>query len=150
MTRRGSSRARRRTVAAALVGAAVAAVGALPVEGAPDPIRVGPGPVAATLHNGAYTASVRIAPNHGGLVLSTFTVRLRQGGEATEAAVSARFRMPSMPMPQLSLRLSRRGPGLYVGVGRKLTMPGVWEIRLRAAPHGGAPVEFVLIDRVGV
>ena len=56
--------------------------------------------------------------------------------------------MRAMPMPSLTLSLRASSPGVYRGTGRKLTMPGRWEIRVRIVPRGASPVEIVLVVRV--
>ncbi len=111
---------------------------------------VGPGPVDAVVAKSGYRVRISISPNQGGLVYNNFAVRCTRMGRPVVGAVSMRFTMRAMPMPSLTLRLRASAPGLYRGTGRKLTMPGRWEIRVRVVPRGGSPVEIVLVDRVAV
>ena len=95
--------------------------------------------------HGDYRVEISIAPNKGGLVYNTFTIRCTRSGRPVRGSVRARFTMPAMPMPSLSLTLPAVSPGVYRATGRTLTMPGRWEIRFWIAPRGAS--SFVIVVR---
>jgi len=107
---------------------------------------VGPGPVSTVVTHGDYTVAISIAPNKGGLVYNTFTVRCTRYGRPVRGSVAARFTMPAMPMPSLALTLRSVAPGVYRATGRPLTMPGRWEIRLLIMPRSASPFSIVVRD----
>jgi hypothetical protein len=109
---------------------------------------VGPGPVARTVVVSGYRVELRIAPNAGGRRVNTFTVRTTRGGRPAAAAVSIRFTMPAMRMPDFGLRLRESGTGIAVGSGEKLTMPGVWHLTVTVRPRDAQPFAFTLVDVV--
>jgi hypothetical protein len=119
---------------------------ALAVPAAAHAGRVGPGVVQTTIPVAGYRVALRIDPNLGGRIASTFTVRCTRGGSPVAATVTAGFSMPAMAMPPLSLRLRRVAPGVYRGTGVMLVMPGLWNIHLRISPPAGPAVDLVVAD----
>ncbi len=111
---------------------------------------VGPGPFETIVSRSGYRVAVSISPNQGGLLNNRFVVRCTRTGKPVVGVVSMRFTMRAMPMPPLGLSLRSSAPGVYRGTGLKLTMPGLWEIRIHLAPRRATPLEIVLLDRVVV
>jgi hypothetical protein len=131
-------------VAVFLAAAVLTGTAAAGDAGAP----VGPGPVARTVVLAGYRVELRIAPNAGGRRVNTFTVETTRSGRPVAAAVSIRFTMPAMRMPDLGLRLRESRAGVAVGSGEKLTMPGVWRLTVTVRPRGAQPFAFTLVDVV--
>jgi hypothetical protein len=111
---------------------------------------VGPGKVHVVVHKAGYRVEIAIAPNQGALTPSAFTVGLTRSGGPVSGTIVARFAMPAMPMPPLSLRLRQLSPGRFAASGTKLTMPGRWRITFHVEPRNAAPVDVVLIDNARV
>lgn len=119
-------------------------------HGAAAPPAVGPGPFATAVSTSGYRVSLAVTPNQAGLVDSAFVVRCTHGGRPVPGAVRLRFTMRAMPMPSLSLRLTQLGTGVWRGHGRKLTMPGRWEIVVHVSPQAAAPFDVRVTDSVTV
>jgi hypothetical protein len=128
------------TAAGALAPAAVGA--------APRTVVVGPGAVARTIAAGPYRVAVGITPNAAGRRPNTFVVRTSRDGKLVSAVVSARFTMPTMGMPPLSLRLLPQSSGVARGTGETLTMPGRWNIALHVVPRGAPAFDVSFVDVV--
>jgi hypothetical protein len=109
--------------------------------------RVGPGPGVTAVAAQGYRVELRVTPNAGGRRENVFAVRTTRDGKPVEAAVSIRFTMPGMGMPDLGLRL-RPGAGIATGSGTTLTMPGVWRLVVTVRPRGGSPFVVEVVDVV--
>ena len=127
-----------------------AAAGVLAGPAAAETPRVGPGPDATAVAAHGYRVELRVTPNAGGRRENVFTVRTTRAGEPVAAAVSIRFAMPAMGMPDLGLRLRPTRTGIATGTGATLTMPGSWEVVLHVAPRGEVPFDVLLVDTVGI
>ena len=88
-----------------------------------------------------------MTPNAGGRRENVFTVRTTRAGKPVAAAVSIRFTMPGMGMPDLGLRL-RQEAGVATGSGTTLTMPGVWRLALTVRPRGAPAFTVAVVDVV--
>jgi len=136
---------------AALV--ALIAAGALAPAAAgaqPRTVVVGPGAVSRTIAAGPYRVAVGITPNAAGRRPNTFVVRTSRDGKLVPAVVSARFTMPVMRMPSLSLRLLPQSDGVARGIGETLTMPGRWNVALHVVPRGAPAFDVVFVDVVAL
>jgi hypothetical protein len=107
---------------------------------------IGPGPAHTVLREQGYRIELWIRPNIGARIPSTFIVACTRSGAPVVGTVTARFTMPTMPMPLLSLRLDPRKAGVYRGTGVMLIMPGRWRIQLEIRPRGAPPLHVFLID----
>ena len=153
-----SARLLRRTVSGevALVTGAVFAAAVLSSLAPPPPAfalqdralaRVGPGQVAATVHEGAYTLQVLVAPNRAAAP-DRFALRItRDGQPVTGATVTLTFNHLEMQMPQQQYALSEVRPGLYSRAAPALIMAGQWGLGFRVAPRGAPAFQAFVVDQ---
>jgi hypothetical protein len=107
---------------------------------------IGPGPAHTVLVQKGYRIEIWVRPNIGARIPSTFTLDCTRSGAPVVGTVTARFTMPTMPMPLLSLRLDPKQAGLYRGTGVMLIMPGRWRIQFEIRPRGAPPLHVFVTD----
>jgi copper transport protein len=108
--------------------------------------RVGPGPVAHVVKQGAYRLAFDIDPNRAALP-NSFAVRITRGGKpVTHAGVVARFAMLDMTMSELAYRLPERAPGTFARSAPALVMVGHWAVTFEVTPPNGPAFDVVLVD----
>jgi copper transport protein len=143
-------------VEAVLVAGAVFA-GALLSSLAPPPpafakegsalARVGPGPVAATVHRNGYTLRLLVHPNKA-VQQNAFALELTRNGQPVRGAtVTLGFSMLDMAMPDQSYAMRESAPGIYTQRKPALVMVGHWGLELTIAPKDGAPFSAFVVDR---
>ena len=109
--------------------------------------RVGPGPVATTVSDGAYRLDVGVDPNRAALP-NTFSVRVSKSGQPVAgASVSVHFLMLDMEMGQFGYILHEKAPGYYVRSAPALVMVGHWAVRFSIDPRGGQPFDVTVVDK---
>lgn len=112
-------------------------------------VRVGPGPVSATVPVLGYRLEVRLTPNRASQP-DAVSVRLQRGRRPVNGAhVRLTFSMLDMDMGQLTGRLPQTGPGHYARTVPVLGMDGRWALRLDIAPTNAAPFTATILDRMG-
>jgi copper transport protein len=110
---------------------------------------VGPGAVSTRVKHGAYTVTIRVAPNRAATP-NTFSVQLDKGGGPVRGAqVVAHFLMLDMEMGPLAYNLPEVSPGLYQRSEPALVMVGHWGLAFEITPPGDTPFTVTVIDRAG-
>jgi copper transport protein len=108
---------------------------------------VGPGPVAATVHQSGYTLELLVRPNKA-VQQNSFALQLtRSGRPVTGATVTLEFSMLDMQMPNQEYVLRESSPGIYVQRKPAFVMVGHWGLGFNVTPKGGAPFTAFLVDR---
>jgi copper transport protein len=138
-------------VAAAVLAAAVLTSLAPPAKALAQEshavARVGPGRVAAVIHDGPYALKVRVAPNRAA-VPNNFALELTKNGKPVRGAnVVLEFTMLDMQMQQQAYQLQERSPGVYSRAAPALVMVGHWGLGFRVTPPGGQPFQAFVVDR---
>jgi hypothetical protein len=109
--------------------------------------RVGPGPVAATVHRNGYTLRLLVHPNKA-VQQNAFALELTRNGQPVRGAtVTLGFSMLDMAMPDQSYAMRESAPGIYTQRKPALVMVGHWGLELTIAPKDGAPFSAFVVDR---
>ncbi len=118
---------------------------ALASEGA-SLAQVGPGRVAATVHQDGYTLQVLIDPNKAAAP-NTFALRLSKNGAPVRGAnVTLTFLMLDMQMGNQEYQLSETSPGIYTRPAPALVMVGHWGLSFGVTPRGAQPFTALVVD----
>ncbi len=108
--------------------------------------RVGPGPVAATVHKAGYTLQVRVSPNRA-VTPNSFQLDLAKNGTPVRGAnVTLSFAMLDMEMPNQLFQLTETSPGVYSRATPALVMVGHWALAFNVKPATGAPFTALVVD----
>jgi copper transport protein len=111
--------------------------------------RVGPGPVAETVHKNGYVLALRIAPNRAALP-DTFTVHVTRSGKPVRGAtVVTKFDMLDMEMQEQNYAFKEVAPGTYEKSAPAFVMVGHWAVTFEITPPGQASFEVLLVDKAG-
>jgi copper transport protein len=109
--------------------------------------RVGPGPVAATVHRNGYTLRVLVHPNKA-VQSNAFALELTRGGAPVRgASITLDFSMLDMQMPDQTYQLNETAPGIYTQRKPALVMVGHWGLGFTVTPQGGTPFTAFVVDR---
>ena len=108
--------------------------------------RVGPGRVAATVHQAGYTLRVLVAPNRA-VAPNSFALELtRRGQPVRGASVTLQFAMLDMQMPNQEYELAETSPGIYRRKAPALVMVGHWGLSFTVKPRGAPPFTALIVD----
>jgi copper transport protein len=110
--------------------------------------KVGPGKVAATVHQDGYTLEVLVSPNKAAAP-NTFAVKITKGGSPLHGAnVTLTFEMLDMEMGNQETQLSESTPGTYVDPtpNAALVMVGHWGLSFSVTPKSGLPFTALVVD----
>jgi len=108
--------------------------------------QVGPGKVAAIVHQAGYTLELIVAPNLAAAP-NSFEVELSKGGKpVTGADVTLTFAMLDMEMPTQEYQLTEVRPGVYSRAAPALVMVGHWGLSFNVAPKGAEPFTALVVD----
>jgi len=109
-------------------------------------VRVGPGHVAATVHQAGYTLQVLVNPNRAAAP-NSFALALTRGGQPVRGAnVTLGFAMLDMEMPNQEYQLTETKPGIYSRAAPALVMVGHWGLTFNVAPKNGPPFTALVVD----
>jgi copper transport protein len=107
---------------------------------------VGPGRVAATLHQNGYELRLLVDPNRAAAP-NSFALELTKNGIPVRGAnVTLSFAMLDMEMPNQEYQLKETRPGVYVRNAPALVMVGHWALSFEITPPGGTPFVATLVD----
>jgi copper transport protein len=108
--------------------------------------RVGPAPVAATVHKAGYTLQVRVSPNRA-VTPNSFQLELTKNGTPVRgASVTLAFAMLDMAMPNQLFQLTETKPGVYTRAAPALVMVGHWALAFNVKPKTGPPFTALVVD----
>jgi copper transport protein len=108
--------------------------------------KVGPGKVAATVHQAGYTLQVLVDPNRAAAP-NSFALKLtRQGQPVRQASVTLGFAMLDMEMPNQEYQLTETKPGIYSRAAPALVMVGHWGLSFNVTPQGGQAFTALVVD----
>lgn len=108
--------------------------------------RVGPGRVAATVHQAGYTLRVLVDPNRA-VAPNSFALQLTRRGQPVRGAnVTLQFAMLDMQMPNQEYQLAETSPGVYARKAPALVMVGHWGLSFNVTPKGAAPFTALIVD----
>jgi copper transport protein len=143
------------TVEVVLVAGAVFAAALLSSLAPPPPAfaeegkataKVGPGRVAATVHQSGYTLKVLVDPNRA-VGPNTFAVEITRNGQPVRGAgVTLQFAMLDMQMPNQEYQLAESAPGIYTRKAPALVMVGHWGLSFTVTPEGAPPFTALIVD----
>ncbi|HEY1478859.1 MAG TPA: FixH family protein [Gaiellales bacterium] len=130
------------------IGVIAAAIAAPAASADRAAIQVGPGPVHASLPQGAQRVSLRISPNRA-TTANAITLQLTRAGKPVRhARVTMAFAMQEMAMATQSFQLFESRPGTYSFTGRALVMGGTWNLAFIVKPVGGTRFTVSVVDRL--
>ncbi|HEX5448760.1 MAG TPA: copper resistance protein CopC [Gaiellaceae bacterium] len=110
-------------------------------------VRVGPGPVVASVDEAGYKLHVLVAPNKA-VAANSFALRITKGGKpVTGASVTLSFAMLDMQMPNQEYQLAETSPGVYTRKAPALVMVGHWGLSFEVTPKGEVPFTALVVDR---
>jgi hypothetical protein len=108
--------------------------------------KVGPGTVAAVVHQDGYTLKVLVNPNKAAAP-NDFALQVTKNGKpVTGADVTVTFAMLDMQMGTQQYQLTEVSPGLYKRTTPALVMVGHWGLTYTVTPKGGLPISAVIVD----
>ncbi len=108
--------------------------------------KVGPGQVAAVVHQDGYTLKVLVAPNKAAAP-NTFALQITKNGRpVTGADVTVTFAMLDMEMGTQEYQLKETAPGVYSRLTPALVMVGHWGLSFTVTPKGGQPFTVLIVD----
>ncbi len=108
--------------------------------------QVGPGRVAATVHQNGYTLEVLVSPNHAAAP-NSFAVKISKNGvPLSGASVTLTFAMLDMQMGNQEYQLSETSPGVYAHPAPALVMVGHWGLSFSVTPLHGLPFSALVVD----
>jgi copper transport protein len=109
--------------------------------------QVGPGPIAAVVHQAGYTLQVLVDPNKA-VVPNSFALKLTKNGAPVRGAnVTLSFAMLDMQMPNQEYQLTETKPGLYTRPTPALVMVGHWALSFNITPRNGQAFAALIVDR---
>ena len=143
------------TVEVVLVAGAVFAAALLSSLAPPPPAfaeeghataKVGPGRVAATVHQSGYTLKVLVDPNRA-VAPNSFALQITRNGRPVRGAdVTLQFAMLDMQMPNQEYQLAETAPGIYTRKAPALVMVGHWGLSFTVTPKRAAPFTALIVD----
>jgi copper transport protein len=108
--------------------------------------RVGPGRVAAVVHDAGYTLKLLIDPNKAAAP-NDFALELLRGGQPVRGAdVKLTFAHLEMQMPLQEYQLAETAPGVYSRNAPALVMVGKWGLTFDITPKGGREFTAIVVD----
>jgi copper transport protein len=108
--------------------------------------KVGPGPVAETVHKAGYALRVLVQPNKA-VAANSFSVQITKGGAPVrDANVTLTFLMLDMEMGQQEYQLKETKPGVYSHAAPALVMVGHWGLSFDITPKSGLPFTALVVD----
>ncbi len=109
--------------------------------------QVGPGRVAAVVHQAGYTLRVLVDPNRAAAP-NSFALELSRGGRPVRNAnVTLSFAMLDMEMPNQEYQLTETRPGVYARPhSPALVMVGHWGLTFNVAPKNAPPFSALVVD----
>jgi copper transport protein len=108
--------------------------------------KVGPGAVAAVVHQNGYTLKVLVNPNKAAAP-NDFALQITKNGKpVTGADVTVTFAMLDMQMGTQQYQLTEVSPGIYKRTTPALVMVGHWGLTFTVTPKGGEPFTAVIVD----
>ena len=107
---------------------------------------VGPGHVAAVVHQRGYTLKVLVDPNTVARDNSFALEVTKNGQPVTGADVTLTFEMLDMQMGNEEYQLTETRPGIYSHTAPALVMTGRWGLLFSITPKGGAPFTALVVD----
>jgi copper transport protein len=109
--------------------------------------RVGPGRVAAVVHQAGYTLKVLVDPNRAAAP-NSFALHLTLNNKPVRNAnVTLSFAMLDMQMPNQEYQLTETKPGVYTKPNSPaLVMVGHWGLRFDVTPPGSPPFSALIVD----
>ena len=109
--------------------------------------KVGPGPVAAVVHEAGYTLKVVVSPNKAAAP-NDFALQISKGGKPVQGAtVTLTFAMLDMEMGNQEYALSETSPGVYSHPAPALVMVGHWGLSFQVTPKSGLPFTTLVVDQ---
>ena len=131
--------------AAALLSSLAPPAAALAKEGSAL-AHVGPGKVAATVHQNGYTLQVLVDPNKA-VETNSFALKLTKNGQPVRGAdITLGFDMLDMQMPNQEYQLTETAPGVYSHPAPALVMVGHWGLSFNVTPKNGQPFTAFIVD----
>ena len=107
---------------------------------------VGPGKVAATVHQNGYTLQVLVDPNKA-VETNSFALKLTKNGQPVRGAdITLGFDMLDMQMPNQEYQLTETAPGVYSHPAPALVMVGHWGLSFNVTPKNGQPFTAFIVD----
>ena len=107
---------------------------------------VGPGRVAASVHQDGYTLKVLVDPNKA-VAPNTFALQITKNGQpVTGADVTVTFEMLDMAMGAQQYQLTETSPGVYSRLTPALVMVGHWGLSFNVTPRDGPPFTALVVD----
>ena len=107
---------------------------------------VGPGKVAATVHQNGYTLQVLVDPNKA-VETNSFALKLTKNGQPVRGAdITLGFDMLDMQMPNQEYQLIETAPGVYSHPAPALVMVGHWGLSFNVTPKNGQPFTAFIVD----
>jgi copper transport protein len=140
---------------AALIASAIFAAAVLSSLAPPPPAfakegsalaKVGPGKVAAVVHQAGYTLQLVVTPNVAAAPNSFELVVTKGGTPVRHANVTLGFAMLDMEMPNQEYQLTETRPGVYARSAPALVMVGHWALDFTITPAGGQPFSALVVD----
>ena len=109
--------------------------------------KVGPGKVAAVVHQDGYTLKLLVDPNKAAAP-NTFALQITKNGRpVTGADVTATFAMLDMTMGTQEYQLTETAPGVVSRTTPALVMVGHWGLSFTVTPKGGEPFTVLIVDQ---
>ena len=110
---------------------------------------VGPGHVAAVVHQDGYTLKALVSPNTPAAP-NSFALEITKSGQpVTGAGVTLTFEMLDMQMGNEEYQLSETQPGVYTHSAPALVMAGRWGLLYSVTPKQGHAFTALLVDHAG-
>jgi copper transport protein len=107
---------------------------------------VGPGRVAAAVHQDGYTLRVLVSPNKA-VAPNSFALQITRNGKPVRGAdVTLSFLMLDMQMANQEYQLTETKPGIYSRSTSAFVMVGRWGLRFTVTPRSGAPFTALVVD----
>jgi copper transport protein len=109
--------------------------------------KVGPGPVAHTVHKAGYALQVIVAPNKAARP-DSFALRITKAGQPARGVdVTLALNHLEMQMPQQEYQLTETQPGIYSRAAPALVMVGRWGLTFQITPKNGSPFTALVVDQ---
>jgi copper transport protein len=108
--------------------------------------KVGPGAVAAVVHQDGYTLKLLVNPNKAAAP-NDFALQVTKNGRPVSGAdVTVTFAMLDMQMGTQQFGLKETSPGIYSRSAPALVMVGHWGLNFNVTPKGGLPFSALIVD----
>ncbi len=110
---------------------------------------VGPGRVAAVVHQDGYTLKLRLSPNTPAAP-NSFALQVTKGSQPIAGAdVTLTLEMLDMQMGNEEYQLGETSPGVYSHSAPALVMAGRWGLLFSITPKQGNPFTAFIVDKAG-